>query len=313
MHARVGRFVLVLGAVIAVSCATRSGDVSGPGGGELSQDSGVIARGDGSGAVDAGVTPITYTVEPFDFDGTSGITFTMTQAQLHGTLCPCMKIPYIADGFHNQEGADAIWKAVQKGIFKAGDNLMGFSLGSQVISLFLSQHSLPPGVRVILLGDTFARNDVLVSEGHGVPPDITNPVLLVANQYDGWSDQPTNTSAPDYAMAVQNAVHGQSRLHNYLNAKLDHPANVVNVRGNITAIRIPTQYLPQNYWARQADASTWADETDAEQRPKIDAAYDPSVVPTPEQLAAATDEQVGPEGSDMTSVPQTPEAVVDLE
>jgi hypothetical protein len=251
-------------------------------------------------------------VEPFDLDGSMGITYTVTQMQLHGSLCPCLKVPYIADALHNQQGADAIWKIVQNGIIKVGDTLMGFSLGAQVISLFLSQHALPPGVRVILLGDTFARNDRLVSLGQGVPPDIATPVLLVANEYDGWSDQPTNASAPGFAMAVQNATVGTSRLHNYVNASLDHPANVVTVRGNITAIRIPTQHLPQNDWARDVGMSALADQLDAQQRAQIDGAYGPEVVPTPKQLAAATDEQVGPEGSNMTSLPESPEAMVAL-
>jgi hypothetical protein len=237
----------------------------------------------------------------------------VTQMQLHGSLCPCMKIPYIADGNHDQQGADAIWKVVQKGIIKAGDNLMGFSLGTQVISLFLSQHTLPPDVRVVLLGDTFARNDQLVSQAQGVPPDIANPVLMVVNEYDGWSDQPTNASAPGYAIAVQNAtLGGEDRLHNYINASLDNPASVVNVRGNITAIRIPTQHLPQNDWARDEGMSAYADQLDAEQRAQIDGAYAPEVVPTPQQLAAATGEQVGPEGSNLTSLPESPETVVPL-
>jgi hypothetical protein len=255
---------------------------------------------------------ITYTVEPFDLDGTPGITYTVTQMQLHGSMCPCMKIPYISDDLHNQQGADAIWEVVQNGIIKSGDNLMGFSLGTQVISLFLSQHTLPPGVRVILLGDTFARNDRLVAVGQGVPADIANPVVIVVNEYDGWSDLPTNASAPGYNMAVVNATAGEARLHNYINASLDNPASVVNVRGNITAITIPTQHLPQNDGLRDQGMNAMADQLDAQQRPQIDGAYDPEIVPTAEQLAAATDEQVGPEGSNLTGLPESPEPVVML-
>jgi len=37
--------------------------------------------------------------------------------------------------------------------------------------------------------------------GYGVPADIPNQVLMVANQYDAWADAPTNTSSPGYQLA----------------------------------------------------------------------------------------------------------------
>jgi hypothetical protein len=140
--------------------------------------------------------------------------------------------------------------------------VLGFSLGSQVISAYLAQHTPPPGVRFVLLGDTFARNDQFVAAGQGIPADVANKVILVARQYDGWSDSPT-TASPDY-----------------VNARLDDPANVVTTRGNITSVLIPTQHLPLN------------NGLDAQQRPLIDSAYD-RPGPTPDQLAASTGEQVG--------------------
>ncbi len=142
-----------------------------------------IARADG---------PITYTLEPWDLDGVFGVEHSITQLQLGGRLCPCVKVPYPADGLHNQDGADALAKTP----LKAGDTVMGFSLGSQVVSLYLSQHTPPPGVRFVLIGDTFERNDQLLAIGQGVPLDIANQVLFVVNQYDGWSDAPTDTSSP---------------------------------------------------------------------------------------------------------------------
>jgi hypothetical protein len=161
--------------------------------------------------------PITYTVEPFDFDG-AGLTMTVTQDQFGGRYCPCVKIPYPADGLHDQQGADNIAKIP----FQAGDTLMGFSLGVQVISLFLSQHTLPAGVKVLLAGDTLARNEVLVGQGQGIPVDIANPVTMVANEYDGWSDSPTKTDSADYVMALSNAAAGTQRLH-YFPVVIDHP------------------------------------------------------------------------------------------
>ena len=125
--------------------------------------------------------PITYTVEPFDMDGVAGITMTVTQLQFGGKYCPCVKIAYPADGLHNQQGADAIAKVP----FKSGDTLMGFSLGVQVISLFLAQHTLPAGVKVLLAGDTLARNQVLVDQKQGIPWDIANPVTMVVNELTG--------------------------------------------------------------------------------------------------------------------------------
>jgi hypothetical protein len=124
---------------------------------------------------------VTYTVEPFDLDGVGGITFSVTQNQLGGTLCPCVKVPYPADGLHNDAGVAALADAP----LHSGDTVLGFSLGSQVISLYLAQHTPPPGVRFVLLGDTFARNDQLVAAGQGIPADIANKVVLVARQYDG--------------------------------------------------------------------------------------------------------------------------------
>ena len=212
--------------------------------------------------------PITYTVEPFDFDGDFGITMTVTQDQFGGKMCPCEKIAYPADGLHNQEGADAIAKVA----FKPGDTLMGFSLGVQVISLFMAQHTLPAGVKVLLAGDTLARNQQLVDSGQGIPWDTASEVTMVVNEYDGWSDMPDKTDSPNYWLAVANAAMGCFTLHYYANAEPDNPANGVERRGNITAITIPTDHLPLNDWMRPWD-NTGADARDAEQRPLIEDAY----------------------------------------
>jgi hypothetical protein len=248
--------------------------------------------------------PITYTVEPFDFDGVWGITHTVTQAQLGGTQCPCVKVPYPADGRHNQQGADAIARAP----LKAGDTVMGFSLGAQVVSLYLAQHQPPPAVRFVLVGDTFARNDALNATGEGVPLDIANQVVFVANQYDGWSDSPTEIFSPNYKLAMQNSVAGGSYIHNYVNARLDDPANVVTKKGNITAILVPTQKLPLNRRLREKGNDAEADQLDAQQRPLIDSAYT-RPGPTAEQLAAATAEQVA---IPPAPVHETPEPVAVL-
>ena len=87
------------------------------------------------------------------------MTVSVTQTELGGTLCPCVKVPYPADGLHNAEGVTALANTP----LHSGDTVLGFSLGSQVISLYLAQHTPPPGVRFVLLGDTFARNDQLVA------------------------------------------------------------------------------------------------------------------------------------------------------
>jgi pimeloyl-ACP methyl ester carboxylesterase len=223
----------------------------------------------------ANADAVTYTVEPFDLDGVGGITFSVTQTQLGGALCPCVKVPYPADGLHNDAGVAALANAP----LQSGDTVLGFSLGSQVISAYLAQHTPPPGVRFVLLGDTFARNDQFVAAGQGIPADVANKVILVARQYDGWSDSPT-TASPNYGLAMQNAQAGAATIHDYVNARLDDPANVVTTRGNITSVLIPTQHLPLN------------NGLDAQQRPLIDSAYD-RPGPTPDQLAASTGEQVG--------------------
>ena len=230
---------------------------------------------------------VTYTVEPFDFDGVNGMSQSVTQTELGGTLCPCVKVPYPADGMHNAQGVTALANTP----LHSGDTVLGFSLGSQVISLYLAQHTPPPGVRFVLLGDTFARNDKLVSQGQGIPANIANQVILMARQYDGWSDYPTITTSPNYQLAMQNAQSGAASIHNYVAAQLDNPANVVTTRGNITAILIPTQHLPANIAKRWQGQGSQADDLDAQQRPLIDSAYSrPS--PTPDQLAASSSEQV---------------------
>lgn len=229
---------------------------------------------------------VTYTVEPFDFDGIGGVTFSVTQKQVGGRLCPCVKVPYPADGLHNDAGVAAIANTP----LQSGDTVVGFSLGSQVISAYLAQHTPPPGVRFVLLGDTFAENDKFVATGQGIPPDIANKVMLVARQYDGWSDSPTNTGSPNYGLAMQNAQAGAATIHDYVNARLDDPANVVTTRGNITSILIPTQRLPlNNMWGNSSSADS--DGLDAQQRPLIDSAYD-RPGPTPQQLAESTSQQV---------------------
>ena len=230
---------------------------------------------------------VTYTVEPFDLDDVMGMTVSVTQTELGGTLCPCVKVRYPADGLRNEAGVAALANTP----FQAGDTVLGFSLGSQVISLYLAKHTPPPGVRFILLGDTFARNDQLVAEGEGIPANIANQVILAAREYDGWSDYPTNTSSPNYELAMENARQGAATIHNYVTARLDNPANVVTTRGNITAILIPTQHLPLNNSRRLMGNSAEADRLDAQQRPLIDSAYD-RPAPSPGQLAAAASEQV---------------------
>jgi hypothetical protein len=231
---------------------------------------------------------VTYTVEPFDYDGVGGMTVSLTKSQLGGTLCPCVKVPYPADGLHNAQGVTALANTP----LHAGDTVLGFSLGSQVVSLYLAQYTPPPGVRFVLLGDTFTHNDQIDAIGQGVPANIANQVILVARQYDGWSDYPTNLFSPNYKLAVQNAQSGGASIHDYVNARLDNPANVVTTRGNITGILIPTQHLPLNDWRRLWGQGAQADQLDAQQRPLIDSAYNERPGPTPQQLAASTAEQV---------------------
>jgi hypothetical protein len=235
----------------------------------------------------------TYTVEPFDGDQVLGITMTVTQDQFGGSMCPCKKIAYPADGLpsDNQTGANNIIATYSK--MNPGDILMGFSLGVQVISLALSQQAPPPGVIVLLAGDTIARNAVLVSQGQGISWTISNQVIMVANEYDGWSDSPDKTASPNYLLAVSNAsVEGAlgGRLHYYANADINNPANVITQTGNITAILVPTQTLPNNDWMRPT-LNNLANTLDAQQRPLINTAYT-RLASTAAQQAAAGAEQV---------------------
>jgi hypothetical protein len=233
-------------------------------------------------------TPMTWTVEPWCFDGLFGIYWsTFTQQCLGSSMKPFTKVNYPATGFpwDVQYGANQIWNLIKNGSIKAGDTVMGFSLGSQTVMLFLSQHAreIPDGIKFLLCGCTFWRNQDFLDHGNaalygtgGVPWDIKNQVTMIARQGDGFSDQPDILNAPGYALAKQMATAGQNVLHDYRTAKLDHLANVVTKRGNITALLVPTIKLPGvSEGMRQA----------------IDAAYSrPS--PTPDQLAVAVDVQV---------------------
>lgn len=229
----------------------------------------------------------TFTLEPFDFDGYIWMNMNITREQLGGTMCPCVKIPYIADALptHVQEGADMINKWMTNGTIKSGDTVMGFSLGAQTVSLYLSQHTPLAGVKFLLLGDTFYRNQEMLDFGKnqfaigGIPWNIPNQITLVANEFDGYSDKPDIATAPGYSLARQVSYAGMTTLHNYRKAKLSHPANVVTRRGNLTQILIPTQKMPGNVFESQ--------------RSLINQAYSRSS-PTVAQLAAASDQQVWP-------------------
>jgi hypothetical protein len=230
---------------------------------------------------------VTYTLESFDYDDVAGISESITQTEFGGSLCPCIKIRYPADGLHNAQGVAAIASTP----LKAGDTVMGFSLGAQVVSQYLAQYTPPLGVRFILIGETPTHNAYLASIGQGVPANIANQVIMVVRQYDGWTDYPTNYFNPNFALAMQNAESGAEIIHNYVTAQLNNPANVVTTQGNIIAVMIPTQHLPLNEWRRQWGQAAQADQLDAQERPLIDSAYN-QLVPTPAQLAAATAEQV---------------------
>jgi hypothetical protein len=226
---------------------------------------------------------VTYTVEPWDFDGViPGISVNLTQQQLGGSLCPCIKIPYPATGFNNQQGVNAIAATP----LQTGDVVVGVSNGSAVISTYLAQNKPPPGVRFILLGDTASYNAIHDNIGDGVPADIGVPVTLVAREYDGWSDFPDNVWAPGYLLAVVNAATGALTIHDYRMVTLNDPANVVATQGNITTVMIPTPTLPINNWLRVIGLPTVADTVDAVERPLIDAAY---TRPAPTQTTTTVD------------------------
>ena len=228
----------------------------------------------------------TYTLEPFDYDDVGSTTMNITQQQLGGTLCPCVKVPYPADGFHNAAGVAALAKTP----FQSGDTVMGFSLGAQVVALYLAQNRPPPGVRFVLLGDTFNHNDQMVFLGQGVPANIANQVILMARQYDGWTDYPSVTPSPNFSLSWQNSQMGAAMIHDYVNARLNNSANVVTTRGNITALLVPTQHLPLNDMQRLFWPSPTADALDTKERPLVDNAYS-RPGPTAAQLAASTSEQ----------------------
>lgn len=229
---------------------------------------------------------MTWTLEPYCFDGAFGIYWSSyTQKQLGGTLAPFTKVKYPASAlpWDSQAGANSIRDLAKNGSIKDGDTVMGFSLGSQVIALYLSQNKPPKGVRFVLCGMTFWRNQNFLDNGNaalfgtgGIPWDIENEVIFISRQGDGFSDQPDIKGAKGFKLAQKMCTAGQDVLHHYETARLDHPANVVTKRGNITAILVPTINLPS---VKESD------------RPSIDGAFSrPS--PDPTHLSCAADVQV---------------------
>jgi hypothetical protein len=240
---------------------------------------------------------VTYTLEPLTFDGVFGTHIVtdllgdQTPKQLGGTMCPCVKIPYIADDLHITEGADAIAAT----LLKAGDTVMGFSAGAAVVTDYLVRYTPPEGVAFIVMGAiTSGPNGVMQAlhiPGFGqgpIPADTPAKVNIINREYEGWGDFPTNTRAPGYGLAVINAVVGGilptvDTLHDFRNVDLDDPNNVVTVKGNITTTLVPTKTLPINNWMRPLGLNRLADRLDTRMRPLIDAAYD-----RPSTTSAAT-------------------------
>jgi hypothetical protein len=230
--------------------------------------------------------PVTFTLEPFCFDGVLGVWYAeFTRQQLGGTLTPYVKIPYVASGLGSdvREGAARIDEWMQRGSIQAGDTVEGFSLGAQTVMYYLSEYTPPPGVKFMLVGCTFTRNQEVLDYGSwfwgtgGVPWDIENEVTMIAREFDGYSDKPDVEDAEGYDLAQRIARDGRYVLHDYVTAQLANRANVVDMRGNITAILVPTQWLPD-----------YASEDDYD---AINGAYS-GPRPTTAQRAAATEEQV---------------------
>jgi hypothetical protein len=239
---------------------------------------------------------MTYTLEPTDFDGVAGIVANVTQQQLGGTLCPCTKLPYNAYGFGNYaQGVAALASAP----LKAGDIVLGYSLGSTVTSAYLNANTPPPGVNFILLGDPSNPNGWLAATGRlakfggGIPANTPDPVTIINRQYDGFADWPNNMFAPGYLLAALNARAGKKTVHlDYTEASLlNNPNNVTWTQGNITYELVPTQNLPINQRWRKIGLGSVADALDAMERPMIDAAYTNRPNPTAAQLAASTSDQ----------------------
>ncbi len=174
---------------------------------------------------------------------------------------------------------------------RTGDTVMGFSAGVDVVSAYLAGYTPPRGVTFVLVGDTFAYNSQRLYQGRRVPDDVSVPVILLSNQYDGYSDFPTDIFSPGYLLATVNAIAGMFTSHNYASAQLNNPANVMTTKGKITEVLVPTQNLPINRWLRMIGLSSIADEMDRTLRPIIDDAYT-RPGPTADQLAASTSQQV---------------------
>jgi PE-PPE domain len=236
---------------------------------------------------------MTYTLEALDFDGVFGLVQNQTQQMLGGTLCPCTKIPYPADGLSDQQGVTAITETP----LTAGDTVLGYSLGSVVASAYLNANTPPPGVNFILLADTsnpnglFAATGLLPLFGGGVPANTPDPMTIISRQYDGWADFPQGLNALNI-LADLNAIAGMNLIHSdYTEVQLGDPANVTWQVGNVTYVMVPTQDLPINDWLRQLGLNNLANQLDAIERPIIDSAYPNVPQPTAAQIAESTSEQ----------------------
>lgn len=235
-----------------------------------------------------GDSPVTFTLEPLSFDGVLDIWYSeCTRQQLRGALAPYVKVPYQATGLGGdvRAGAETIAEWIERGSIHEGDTVEGFSLGTQTVMYYLSQYRPPPGIKFVLVGCTFTRNQELLDYGSwfwgtgGVPWNIDNQVTMIAREFDGYSDKPDVEDAEGYDLANRIARDGRWTQHDYISVEpvVASRAHVVDVRGNITAVLVPTQWLPH-----------YASEDDRE---AINAAYS-GPRPSAAQRAAATEEQV---------------------
>ena len=118
-----------------------------------------------------------------------------------------MKIPYPADYVSNQQGVTAITKTP----LMPGDTVVGYSLGSMVISTYLANNTPPPGVNFILLGNTSSFNGLFAAIG--LLPLLGRAPRRTAHDRCGAASPPGSSSATSWTFS--RAVRVGTRLKNW--------------------------------------------------------------------------------------------------
>jgi len=228
-----------------------------------------------------------------------------TPSQLRGDLCKapnhCQPVDYFAfpGGAFTDRGAAKVVQAIAELPADEQIVLVGHSQGGQVVYSTLRSFAADPAnapdpsrLTWVSIGNPENRfggpRQPAGPTQPWLPPDTPYHGIEVIRQYDGWADQPADTSN---FLAMANALIGKLFVHvDYRDVDLNDPNNIRYTPdlpdgspGNVTYMWVPTDILPLVAWA-----GPLAPMLDNMLRPIVEAAYDrPVAIPDPAPPASA--------------------------